>query len=184
MAKFHYYVTEFQWPLLSSSRIVFQTKSINFSIFPLLFLLFSTFSSRLSMFSWFRSRREKRGTSDRSQQLVFLEVRWPIEKEKKAVCIILKNKPRRARPCTSAFYHCPFFYFEMKFDYWHAQELILENWLDRIWIVCCNSWNTVVFMVRGLINIILFNNFFLNAFAILFAKMCFRKIMIAFRYFF
>lgn len=155
-----------------------------FSIFPLLFPLFSTFSFGLLIFSWFRSRREKRGTSDRSQQLVFLEVRWPIEKEKKAVCIILKNKPRRARPCTSAFYHCPFFYFEMKFDYWHVQELILENWLDRIWIVCCNSWNTVVFMVRGLINIILFNNFFLNAFAILFAKMCFRKIMIAFRYFF
>ena len=82
-----------------------------FSIFPLLFPLFSTFSFGLLIFSWFRSRREKRGTSDRSQQLVFLEVRWPIEKEKKAVCIILKNKPRRARPCTSAFYHCPFFLF-------------------------------------------------------------------------
>lgn len=73
--------------LLSSSWIVFQTKIYQFfyfSIFSLLlFPLFSTFSSGLSMFSWFRSRREKRGTSDRSQQLVFLEVRWPVEKEKK-----------------------------------------------------------------------------------------------------
>lgn len=81
------------------------------------------------------------------------------KRKKKAVCIILKNKPRRARPCTSAFTALFFFYFEMKFDYWHAQELILENWLDRIWIVCCNSRNIVVFMVRGLMDIILFNSF-------------------------
>lgn len=53
-----------------------------------------------------------------------------------------------------------FFYFEMKFDYWHVQELILENWLDRIWIVCCNSRNTVVSMVKDLMNIILFKSFF------------------------
>lgn len=142
---------------------VFQTKSTNFFTFPFFSPSFSIifYFFRLSMFSWFRSRREKRRTSDRSQQLVFLEVRWLVEKEKKKQYVLfwkISHDMRdhvRQLSTTAAF-----FYFEMKFDYWHVQELILENWLDRIWIVCCNSRNTVVSMVKDLMNIILFKSFF------------------------
>lgn len=93
--------------------------------------------------------------------MVFLEVRWLVEKEKKKQYVLfwkISHDMRdhvRQLSTTAAF-----FYFEMKFDYWHVQELILENWLDRIWIVCCNSRNTVVSMVKDLMNIILFKSFF------------------------
>lgn len=85
-------------------------------------------------------------------------VSW--KRKKKAVCIILKNKPRHARPCTSAFYHCCFFLFWNEIWLLTCPRIDTENWLDRIWIVCCNSRNTVVSMVKDLMNIILFKSFF------------------------
>lgn len=96
-------------------------------------------------------------------------VSW--KRKKKAVCIILKNKPRHARPCTSAFYHCCFFLF----------------W-NEIWLLTCPRIDTRKLIGQNLNSLLQlakysslygersdeYNSFqkffFLNSFAILVAK--------------